>query len=235
MSSKLIELTHGVLDTAGILVWVFVAILVILGISGVIYTIHSRKEKRLRETKYEADSKYSKRHTEIMEMTDLEFSQKQAEREKAREERDKVYKDVDDKIRVLDKRYKAVDDFFSAIRNGLLIVACFLGMCILIVSTSLGGSISDVREVKDTQNQNVVVNAYYRVDYERVEQHTLTVFVKNNSDKTLDKALISEKVTGSSAYVYTIEPGQEKIVSIVVYPNDTDKYEFEINNVEFKQ
>ena len=86
-----------------------------------------------------------------------------------------------------------------------------------------------------TQSQNVVVNAYYRVDYERVEQHTLTVFVKNNSDKTLDKALISEKVTGASAYVYTIEPGQEKIVSIVVYPNDTDKYEFEISNVEFKQ
>ena len=235
MSSKLIELTHGVLDTAGILVWVFVAILVILGISGVIYTIHSRKEKRLRETKYEADSKYSKRNAEILEMTDLEFSQKQAEREKAREERDKVYKDVDDKIKVLDRRYKAVDDFFSAIRNGLLIIACFLGMCILIVSASLGGSISDVREVKDTQSQNVVVNAYYRVDYERVEQHTLTVFVKNNSDKTLDKALISEKVTGSSAYVYTIEPGQEKIVSIVVYPNDTDKYEFEISNVEFKQ
>ena len=73
-----------------------------------IYSIHSRKEKRLRETKYKADSDYSKRNLEIVENDELNYDQKQAERQKARDERDDVYKEVDDKIKVLDKRYNAI-------------------------------------------------------------------------------------------------------------------------------
>ena len=235
MSNKIIELSQFGGSVAVFLLGLLIAILVILGISGVIYSIHSRKEKRLRETKYKADSDYSKRNLEIVENEELNFDQKQAERQKAREERDDVYKEADDKIKVLDKRYNAVDSFLSAIRIGAFIIFWTVWICFIIVGGSIGGSVKDIREVKDTAKDNIAVTAYYRVDYERVEQDTLTVFVKNESDKVLDKATISEKETGASTNVYTLEPGQEKIVSIVVYPNKDGKYEFEISNVEFHQ
>ena len=170
-----------------------------------------------------------------MENEELNFDQKQAERQKAREERDDVYKEVDDKIKVLDKRYNAIDSFLSALRIGGFVIFWTVWICFIIVGGSIGGSVKDIREVKDTAKDNIAVTAYYRVDYERVEQDTLTVFVKNESDKVLDKATISEKETGASTNVYTLEPGQEKIVSIVVYPNKDGKYEFEISNVEFHQ
>lgn len=235
MSSKLIELAQHGDNVCVALLGVAIALLVVLGISGVLYSIHSRKEKRLREQKYEADRQYSKRRNEILELQGAEFAARKDELDEAREEKEKVYQEVDEKIKAQDKRYNVIDNVLSVFRTGFGIMVWVLLMYVLLLSNSLGGTFSGVREVKDTQKDNVVVSAYYRIDYERVEQDTLTVFVKNNSDKVLDKAQISEKETGASAYVYTLEPGQEKIVSITVFPNDDDKYEFEISNVEFKQ
>lgn len=235
MSSKLIELAQHGDNVCVVLLWVSVILLVALGISGVLYSIHSRKEKRLREQKYAADSTYSKRRNEIMELQGAEFAQRKDELDEAREERDQVYNDVDGKIKALDKKYNAVSGFLSVIKTGLSVTVWVLLMYVLLLSNSLGGSFSGVREVKDTSKDNIVVSAYYRIDYERVEQDTLTVFVKNDSDKVLDKATISEKATKASANVYNLEPGQEKIVSIAIFPNGEDKYEFEINDVEFHQ
>ena len=61
------------------------------------------------------------------------------------------------------------------------------------------------------------------------------MFVKNNSNKTLNNARIKEKNSGEISYIDYLEPNQEKIVSFNVYSYSNDDYEFEIEDVEFKE
>lgn len=71
------------------------------------------------------------------------------------------------------------------------------------------------------------------VDYRNVEQNTLTIYIKNNSEKPLKSAVVKQKGTNNSGVINSLEPGEEKIVSFNSY--DSNDCEFVIENVNFQQ
>ncbi len=139
-----------------------------------------------------------------------------------------IYKE---KVEKFDKGIKIVDStkIIQYLCGAILFVLFYI---ILFISLFRGTSTSDLIKL-DYVEQDVQLTAYYVVDYRSVEQNTLTVFVKNNSEKTLESAVVKQKGTNYYNVVNNIEPGEEKIVSINSY--DNRDYEFVIENVNFQQ
>ena len=99
----------------------------------------------------------------------------------------------------------------------------------------IGGDISYIVPIENNVNQDIAITAYYEVEYEGVSQKTLTVFVRNDSQKILENAILKEKKSGNTVDVKTLEPGEEKIVSINVYSLTDSDYEFELLDINFKE
>ena len=116
------------------------------------------------------------------------------------------------------------------VEYGALVLAIVFIVFALITNGMVGGSFSKLRKV-DCEDMNLSINAYYVVRYEDVDQVTLTVFVKNNSDKSLRSAQITQKGTNNTAIVRNIDSGEEKIVTIDTYYSGD--YEFMFENIEF--
>lgn len=187
---------------------------------------HGEEAEKIRE-ELRADQGYIPREleTEILDEDDESLKAQKMKLAQMNDEREKK-----DKYR---KKYDTVDNIAHS-GAMICIVSWIVGFFLVaLISTCFGGSIHDIKKVENVTNEGISVNAYYRVSYDTVEQETLTVFVKNDSKKVLSKARIIEKKTGASAEVENIDLGQEKIVSIVVYPTDDGKYEFELKDIEY--
>lgn len=139
---------------------------------------------------------------------------------------------------IIDK-YKRKADFFN--QGIVIIVTVFVlisVLCMIVVaieSTDMGGHFSSIRVVENVCFEDIIIEGYYNIDYANVEQDTLVIFIKNNSTRVLESAKITESNTNTSEYVYQLEPGQEKILTIEVYPNADNEYNFEISDIEFKE
>lgn len=110
------------------------------------------------------------------------------------------------------------------------VVCLIIFFITFILSPFVGGSFSNLNKV-DYEEMNLKVTAYYVVSYKNVDQITLTVFVKNNSDKSLRSAQITQKGTNNTSFVRNLDSGEEKIVTIDTYTGDN--YEFIFENIEF--
>ena len=128
-----------------------------------------------------------------------------------------------------EKKLERVDNL-KPVEYGALVLAIVFIVFALITNGMVGGSFSKLRKV-DCEDMNLSINAYYVVRYEDVDQVTLTVFVKNNSDKSLRSAQITQKGTNNTAIVRNIDSGEEKIVTIDTYYSGD--YEFMFENIEF--
>ena len=105
--------------------------------------------------------------------------------------------------------------------------------CVIVsIVPRIGGRVSNIKKM-DYENQNIRINAYYTVSYSGTDQITVTMYVKNNSGKSLRSASIMQKETGSTAKITNLDPGEEKIVSINSYKGD--KYEFELQEIVFNE
>ena len=116
-----------------------------------------------------------------------------------------------------------------------LILCCFMLYCLTVFASCIGGNVDTLHKVTNVENEGVAITAYYIVEYKGVDQKTVTVFVKNNSNKALESACIVENKTNEKSNVEYIEPGQEKIVSFEIYPEQNDDYNFKIEDVKFKE
>ena len=140
---------------------------------------------------------------------------------------------------------KKIDDYnkksLKSKEISKLIMASVIGMLIVLflllcsVRSLVGGKIDYIVPVENNVNQDIAITAYYEVNYDGVGQKTLTIFVRNDSQKILENAILKEKSSGNISEVKTLEPGEEKIVSINVYSSKSNNYEFELSNIEFKE
>jgi len=187
---------------------------------------HDEEVQRLEKERRESDGYIPRElETEIMDEDDENLkAQKQMQAQIKEEKR------LKDKYR---EKYNKVDTWGQNAAKACIVFWCMITIIFIIISHSIGGSVHTINPVTDVNNNGVIVNAYYKVTYVDVEQDTLTVFVKNESKKPLYKATIVEKNTGASTTIENLDLGQEKITSIVVYPTDDDKYEFEVKDVEY--
>lgn len=187
---------------------------------------HDEEAQRLEKERRESDGYIPRElETEIMDEDDENLkAQKQMQTQIKEEKR------LKDKYR---EKYNKVDTWGQNAAKACIVFWCMITIIFIIISHSIGGSVHTINPVTDVNNNGVVVNAYYKVTYVDVEQDTLTVFVKNESKKPLYKATIVEKNTGASTTIENLDLGQEKITSIVVYPTDDSKYEFEVKDVEY--
>lgn len=140
---------------------------------------------------------------------------------------------------------KKIDDYnkksLKSKEISKLIMASVIGMLIVLflllcsVRSLVGGKIDYIVPVENNVNQDIAITAYYEVNYDGVGQKTLTIFVRNDSQKILENAVLKEKKSGNTVEVKTLEPGEEKIVSINVYSLTDSDYEFELLDINFKE
>ena len=143
-------------------------------------------------------------------------------------------KQIKEQLDKYKKRAEITDDIATPIKSIFGGVSLFFMWIFLLFGIDLGGSVGSLRTIEDNGN-DVRPTAYMVVDYDYVDQETLTVFVKNESKQTLEQATVEEVNTGKTAIIESIEPGQEKIVTIDVYPTTDEEYEFELKDIQFKE
>ena len=144
----------------------------------------------------------------------------------------KLFKiEQNNKISKLDKGIKIVGKLeYLKLLFSIGIIGAF---CVIIsIVPKISGSISSLNKI-DYENQNIKINAYCTVSYSGTDQITLTLYIKNNSDKALRSASLIQKETGSTAKITNLDSGEEKIVSLNSYKGD--KYEFEIQEIVFNE
>ena len=131
---------------------------------------------------------------------------------------------LDNKIERVEK-LDYIKLFFS-----IIIIGAF---CVIIsIVPKIGGRVSNLNKM-DYENQNIRLNAYYTVSYSGTDQITITLYVKNNSEKSLKSATVMQKGTGSVAKITNLDAGEEKILSLNSYKGD--EYEFEIQEIVFNE
>lgn len=145
-------------------------------------------------------------------------------------------KQYDELIEKYDSKINFMHDNIATPGRVLFCVVFVMFFIIIaIMSACIGGSFGTINKVENVYCEDISVEGYYDIDYSYVDQNTLTVFVKNKSDKILESAKITERNTYSSEYIYALEPGQEKIVTLDIYPIEDGSYEFQITDIKFKE
>jgi ABC-type transport system involved in cytochrome bd biosynthesis fused ATPase/permease subunit len=199
-----------------------------------IKTNFENKQDKFKEEKEKCENEYKERVKQLPDCLDSEVEGQAEQKKKLADELEENKKVLDEKIEKYTKKSK---NLYNIVYSGglvLVMIIVFAFIVGLISSFDVGGNFSDIKRVTEVENSGTSVTAYYEVKYKKVEQRTLTVFVKNNSTQTVDDAVIKEVNSNSQAVVYSIEPGQEKIVTLEVYPNFEDDYKFEISEVNYK-
>ncbi len=224
------EVANSVLALSLIVLLIFVGVAIISSCIMAYYAKKARKHdeeaQRLEKECRESDGYIPRElETEILDEDDENLKA-----QKQMQANIKLEKEKKDKYR---KKYDNVDTWAHNSAMACIVTWILMMFIVFVLSHCIGGTVHDIKQVTDVNNNGVVVNAYYKVTYVDVEQDTLTVFVKNESKKPLHKATIVEKNTGASVEVENVDLGQEKIVSIVVYPTDDGKYEFEVKDIEY--
>ena len=129
---------------------------------------------------------------------------------------------------------KRQDSFLTIIfLSGVL---AFIAMIVFIVITprNLSGRVSELNQTQNViQTNDVKINGYYVVEYDRVEKLvSVSLYVQNVGNKTVSSAVVKEKNSGDYTKVENLKPGEETIVTVGTHKSDA--YDFEIQDVEYK-
>lgn len=202
---------------------------IIIGLSSRFESKKGKSEKDLREMKWDNNERIRKLELEAISAEDERKNEIAKEIEAIKVKENEVKNELNSNVAKYEKKLERVDNL-KPVEYGALILAIVFIVFALITNGMVGGSFSKLRKV-DCEDMNLSINAYYVVRYEDVDQVTLTVFVKNNSDKSLRSAQITQKGTNNTAIVRNIDSGEEKIVTIDTYYSGD--YEFMFENIEF--
>lgn len=234
MSEKILASQEGVI-TLMLIFLIAGAIWLVVSIISWAITYYCNKKKAAFEEKEEQENAdYRKRRSELAyspaATESQEIKEQLDELELEHEEETKEIKEQLDKYK---KRERVADEIATPLKAIFGGVAGVVFWFFLMFAINLGGTLGTLRTIEDNGN-DVRATAYMVVDYDYVDQDTLTVFVKNESKQIVDQAIVEEVNTGKSAVIESIEPGQEKIVSIDVYPTSEEEYKFELKDIQFK-
>ena len=214
----------------------FSILLLIGGVGFLIYVLVmwylEKKKDYFLQLKRNDRNKYDRMSMDIIESnnyTSEEKKEKQKNIDEEHEGNQEVYGKSYDKYR---KRAEFVEEIGKPLGYVVVFMLSFTFLAYLLFAIGIGGNVNNIKPI-EYNDESAYASAYYVVDYEKMEQVTLTVFVRNNSNKVLKSATLNEGNTSSSVQVENIEPGQEKLVSLTVYPLKDDNYKFELTNVEF--
>lgn len=202
---------------------------IIIGLSSRFESKKGKSEKDLREMKWDNNERIRKLELEAISAEDERKDEIAKEIQAIKEKENEVENELNSNVAKYEKKLERVDNL-KPVEYGALVLAIVFIVFALITNGMVGGSFSKLRKV-DCEDMNLSINAYYVVRYEDVDQVTLTVFVKNNSDKSLRSAQITQKGTNNTAIVRNIDSGEEKIVTIDTYYSGD--YEFMFENIEF--
>ena len=187
---------------------------IIIGLSSRFESKKGKSEKDLREMKWDNNERIRKLELEAISAEDERKDEIAKEIEAIKEKENEVENELNSNVAKYEKKLERVDNL-KPVEYGALVLAIVFIVFALITNGMM----------------NLSINAYYVVRYEDVDQVTLTVFVKNNSDKSLRSAQITQKGTNNTAIVRNIDSGEEKIVTIDTYYSGD--YEFMFENIEF--
>ena len=194
-----------------------------------------KKIEKCEEQRNEArdDYLYSITHTDRELLTeDEDYSKKLDDKRKEMESKTEV---LNSQIQDYSKKSESSKTNSNIIMSTVGVFLIVLLMLLWFGRSCIGGDISYIVPIEENVNQDIAITAYYEVEYEGVSQKTLTVFVRNDSQKILENAILKEKKSGNTVDVKTLEPGEEKIVSINVYSLTDSDYEFELLDINFKE
>lgn len=194
-----------------------------------------KKIEKCEEQRNEArdDYLYSITHTDRELLTeDEDYSKKLDDKRKEMESKTEV---LNSQIQDYSKKSESSKTNSNIIMSTVGVFLIVLLMLLNFGRSCIGGDISYIVPIEENVNQDIAITAYYEVEYEGVNQKTLTVFIRNDSQKILENAVLKEKKSGNTVEVKTLEPGEEKIVSINVYSLTDSDYEFELLDINFKE
>lgn len=223
MSQKIIEATQTANSYGYIYVAVLGILLIAIIIGGIVKYIYTKKEQ-----------KYSRKRRELLDISrENTANQLEDENEDEEEDLDAEINTLNDKIEKTHTISEKLEDINMYI-GAALAISFFVGLFILsLLTSSLTPESSYINEVKDTVYDNVRVNAYYTIDYSESDKLTLAVFVKNESNEALESAWLVEGNTSSKVEIRYLEPGEEQIYTMEVYPTKDKNYEFKLEQIEF--
>lgn len=226
------------LELSNKLTIVFVMALVILGVVLLVYSLlkayFENRKVSFRTRESEENEKYWRKRSELSTPLASESVELTQQLEELEEEHEKETTYLRKKTEKNENRMSILETIGDFTIPYLIIVLIIVFVLMISVSAGLGGNIGTIQRIEN-DGVGVQANAYYVVDYDDVEQDTLTVFVKNNTNQVLDQAVVEEVNTGKTAIVESIEPGQEKIVTIDVYPRGEEDYTFKVEDIQFKE
>ena len=223
MSQKIIEATQTANSYGYIYVAVLGILLIAIIIGGIVKYIYTKKGQN-----------YSKKRRELLDISRVNTAnQLEDENEDEEEDLDAEINTLNDKIEKTHTISEKLEDINMYI-GAALAISFFVGLFILsLLTSSLTPESSYINEVKDTVYDNVRVNAYYTIEYSNSDKLTLAVFVKNESNEALESAWLVEENTSSKVEIRYLEPGEEQIYTMEVYPTKDKNYEFKLEQIEF--
>lgn len=233
MSDFLIETT----DVARNLLLVFGYVVIVLGILYLYREIrqdsYNKKINKCEKKKNKIRDDFIKEitHIDSNPFSKIEEYSKSIAKKKAKKE-EEIYECDNEINEYKRKAYKSKENS-NIIISSVMVMLVVLFLLICFVRSHICGSIDYITAVENNVNQDIAITAYYEVEYEGIPQKTLTVFVRNNSQRTLENAKLKETSSGNTIDVKTLEPGEEKIVSINVYSSRKSNYEFELSDIKF--
>lgn len=201
-----------------------------------IYLYLDFKRKKYQKIKESSNDNYNNKVSALKENKNIDTFKRMEQSNKYFDENIQDKKRCDE---VIEKYNKKINFMYENIvilgRVLFCVVFIMFFLLMLIMSACIGGSFGTINKVENVCTEDIAIQGYYDIDYSYVDQNTLTVFVKNNSSKILESAKITESNTYSSEYIYALEPGQEKIITLDIYPNKEGSYEFQITDIKFKE
>lgn len=218
MSQKLLEAIGFYKDFALVFSFIFFGVLAIIAISAIVYFIARKISKKYEKNIHDKEQK--------MDLLDDEY-----EKEESEEKLD-VLRQKSDKA---NKVHNISNTIIDVSWHVLIVIWAIAVLVLVIESSSISPKVSDLTKINNETTNTVIPTAYYVIDYKYADKVTLVVFIKNNSNKTIDNLVLREENTSTDSVVEYLEPGEEKFVSIEVFPTANDEYNFEIEEVNYKE
>lgn len=235
MSNELIEILHQADVISYLLFAVFILFLIIIILLPIILWGLNKKIKKYKQEDGNIKEMYLKKLQELPLELDTEVEGQVEKRKEIENEFKLKLEKNSNKLGKYEKIYSVVDNSSIPVVCIMLLIMLSINVFSNLYYNTVTGDSSVIRPVENVTSQDISITAYYEIDYSRTNQKTLTVIVKNNSKNVLESADVIESNTNSSETINYIEPGQEKFVSIDVYSDDDNEFNFTIENIKFIQ